>query len=252
MPPSATSAVAAAALPLSRSLVAIPRRTLFCPVPASKRKYPLKKQLLVADYRKSILSTPAVILAQTPNLSEKEWDALRSALRQKGIGLRSVSNGVFGVAAETLSESTAKLVPHLQGHNAVFYQLPVLPPPSPDAPQKLAANFAAARKPRVPAQVEPPTIKDVIDNVVKAKKVQIVAGVLNGTYYDAKAIAHFSTLPSMAQLRAELVAVLGAPAQRLSSLLGQQQMSLVALLGQRVKDLEAPSAGEAAEAKPAA
>ncbi|KAI9184376.1 hypothetical protein H9P43_003429 [Blastocladiella emersonii ATCC 22665] len=234
------SAVAPKAFATTPAALAMPRRTLICPVPAGKRKYPVKKQMLVKEYKYTLLNSPALVVARAPNMSEKEWGALRLALKAHRVGVKSIANGTFSVAARNHGVESARLAPDLTGQNAAFYALP--------APAKAAkpAPSGFLRYPKSQS-VEPATVADILAAVTKFKKVQITGAVLNGTYYAPDAVQHFSTLPNMGQLRAELVAVLGAPAQRIASILGQNQSSLAALLGQRVKDMEAAAGAGAAQ-----
>ncbi|KAI9220005.1 hypothetical protein BC828DRAFT_406188 [Blastocladiella britannica] len=227
-PAVATAAIATA--------TAVRARAIHCPVPANLRNYPLKKQILVADYRSHVLSNSAVLVASAADLTEADWQKLRVALRPLGFGVTSIANGVFSVAATQHGAVAKRLSPHLTGHNAAVYTLP----PSIDAasPKQQPSKKSAVVPP--PLINDPAVLNTLLSALPKAggKKVVIKAAVVNGVYMTAPELARFAALPSLDQLRGQLVGLLQAPGQRLVGMLGQNQSALAAILGQRVADME--------------
>ncbi|KNE59987.1 hypothetical protein AMAG_05430 [Allomyces macrogynus ATCC 38327] len=132
-------------------------------------------------------------------------------------------SAMFATARRSLSTSTASLAK-------------VATATAPTAPKAAKAVAAEAAKPKRPARRFP--LKKALlqeqytSTILKAPAVLLLDGLQN-----------YATLPTMDQLRGQLVGLLSAPASRLTGILSQNQQSLVMLLGQRVKDMEGAAAG---------
>ncbi|KNE55339.1 hypothetical protein AMAG_01241 [Allomyces macrogynus ATCC 38327] len=252
--------VAAAARAAPKAAAAAPKAAKAVAAEAAKpkrpaRRFPLKKALLQEQYTSTILKAPAVLLVRAAGpLAENEWQTLRDDLRPHGLAVTSVSTGVFSVAAKQYSPAARQFARNLDGQNLVIYRSNKLVKENRKkaaltmTPEELEAVKPRKGSKRLPQFVEPALVQSLLDRLARAKKLQITGAVLDGNFYQLDGLQNYATLPTMDQLRGQLVGLLSAPASRLTGLLSQSQQSLVMLLGQRVKDMEAAARGDAPSA----
>ncbi|KAL7749014.1 YmL10 [Sorochytrium milnesiophthora] len=188
-----------------------------CQIPASKRKFPLAKRLMMEDYDR-ILPKSSIYLLQTSSLTATEWTQLRKELKKQSMAVKALHNGVFGVMSKR-QPSSRQLAPLLQGQTAIVF------PETADAVPASAGN------------VEPTAVSSILTAIRPQKKVSLLAAVIDNKFHAVTDVERYATSPSMAQLHSELVGVLSYPAQRLAGVLEQSQKALILNLEQRVKDM---------------
>ncbi|AFH38110.1 50S ribosomal protein L10 [Thermus thermophilus] len=139
-------------------------------------------------------------LVNYQGLPAKETHALRQALKQNGARLFVAKNTLIRLA---LKELGLPELDGLQGPSAVvFYEDPV-------AAAKTLVQFAKSNPKGIP---------------------QVKSGLLQGQILTAKDVEALAELPTMDELRAELVGVLQAPMAELVSVLGGVARELVGIL----------------------
>jgi large subunit ribosomal protein L10 len=153
----------------------------------------------------------SVFVAEYRGLTVAAVDALRAKLRSEGQGAFEyrvakntlVRRAVAGSAAEALR-------PHLVG------------------PTALAFSFGD------PARLA----KVLVDYAREHEVFQLRVGVVEGRALDAREITTLATLPSLDELRAQLVGLIQAPATKIAGVLAAPAGQLARLMAARQKKLE--------------
>lgn len=143
------------------------------------------KESVVESVRSKLDGAASVVLAKQTGLTVSEVTALRSELRQSGVEMRVVKNTLATLAVKgTDKEELSKF---LVGSTALVFSQDAV------APAKILAKFAS-----------------------KNKKLELVAGYLNGQILDQSSVIALSKLPSLDELRGILVGLINAPATKIA------------------------------------
>lgn len=149
-----------------------------------------EKKSISAEYLAQLNESPFLILVDYQGLKVDQFAELRSRLAKVGAQLHVVKNRIFRIAAQE-SEFGEDLSADLKGQVAV-----VTGEQDISAAAKITKNFQA--------EFEKPVIK---------------MGCMGQTRLDAEQVKIIADLPSLDELRAKVVGVLQAPAQKLVRLL---------------------------------
>ena len=149
------------------------------------------KQPIVAEISENIKGAQSVVLVDYRGLTVEQDTRLRKELREAGIVYKVYKNTMMnfafkGTEFEALSE-------YLEGPSAV-----AISTEDATAPARVLAEFAK-----------------------KAPKLEIKAGVVEGTYYDAKGMESISSIPSREVLLGRLFGSMQSPITNLARVLNQ-------------------------------
>ena len=149
------------------------------------------KQPIVDEIANSIKDAQAVVLVNYSGLTVEQDTILRKELREAGVQYKVYKNTMMNRAfAGTACES---LCPHLEGTNAL-----AISATDATAPARILAEFAK-----------------------KADKLEIKAGVVEGTYYDQKGMQVIATIPSREVLLGKLLGSIQSPITNFARVLNQ-------------------------------
>ena len=175
------------------------------------------KQPIVEEISANIKDAQSVVVVDYRGLTVEQDTQLRKAMREAGITYKVYKNTMMNFAFKgTEFES---LAPVLEGPSAI-----AISRDDATAPARVIAKFA----------------KD-------APALEIKAGVVEGTFYDASGMQAVATIPSRDELLSKLLGSLQSPITNLARVLNQ-----IAEKGGAADTAEAPAAGEAAPEAPAA
>ena len=175
------------------------------------------KQPIVEEISANIKDAQSVVVVDYRGLTVEQDTQLRKAMREAGITYKVYKNTMMNFAFKgTEFES---LAPVLEGPSAI-----AISRDDATAPARVIAKFA----------------KD-------APAIEIKAGVVEGTFYDASGMQAVATIPSRDELLSKLLGSLQSPITNLARVLNQ-----IAEKGGAADTAEAPAAEEAAPEAPAA
>ena len=175
------------------------------------------KQPIVEEISANIKDAQSVVVVDYRGLTVEQDTQLRKAMREAGITYKVYKNTMMNFAFKgTEFES---LAPVLEGPSAI-----AISKDDATAPARVIAKFA----------------KD-------APALEIKAGVVEGTFYDANGMQAVATIPSRDELLSKLLGSLQSPITNLARVLNQ-----IAEKGGAADTAEAPAAEEAAPEAPAA
>ena len=175
------------------------------------------KQPIVEEISANIKDAQSVVVVDYRGLTVEQDTQLRKAMREAGITYKVYKNTMMNFAFKgTEFES---LAPVLEGPSAI-----AISRDDATAPARVIAKFA----------------KD-------APALEIKAGVVEGTFYDASGMQAVATIPSRDELLSKLLGSLQSPITNLARVLNQ-----IAEKGGAADTAEAPAAEEAAAEAPAA
>lgn len=175
------------------------------------------KQPIVEEISANIKDAQSVVVVDYRGLTVEQDTQLRKAMREAGITYKVYKNTMMNFAFKgTEFES---LAPVLEGPSAI-----AISKDDATAPARVIAKFA----------------KD-------APALEIKAGVVEGTFYDASGMQAVATIPSRDELLSKLLGSLQSPITNLARVLNQ-----IAEKGGATDTAEAPAAEEAAPEAPAA
>ena len=175
------------------------------------------KQPIVEEISANIKDAQSVVVVDYRGLTVEQDTQLRKAMREAGITYKVYKNTMMNFAFKgTEFES---LAPVLEGPSAI-----AISKDDATAPARVIAKFA----------------KD-------APALEIKAGVVEGTFYDASGMQAVATIPSRDELLSKLLGSLQSPITNLARVLNQ-----IAEKGGAADTAEAPAAEEAASEAPAA
>jgi large subunit ribosomal protein L10 len=167
-----------------------------------------QKQEQVATLKERFERAKSVVVVDYRGLDVATVNALRAKLRAVGnCEYRVVKNSVLRRACE--GTDVALIAPHLKGPSAVALAF--------GDPVALA--------------------KALVDFAKQHEVFQLRAGVLDGKALDKAGLATLATLPSLDELRARLVGLLQAPAQKLVMVLAAPAAQLARVTEARSKKL---------------
>ncbi|KAI7897184.1 uncharacterized protein EV154DRAFT_541141 [Mucor mucedo] len=178
---------------------------------AKKSTHPPRRTFLHNQYTDVIKNNRAVFIFQHNNLTVKEFTQLRQELGQLAGGseskLRVLRSGVFGaVLRET---KFANLEPLVSGPTCA-----------------LTTNVADNEHPEL--------MKKAVELLSKNKKLMLLGGKLDNVLLNQSDVLKVVDLPSIDQLRAQVVSVIEAPARKLLSTLEQPASELSSVLDRRI------------------
>lgn len=139
------------------------------------------KQPIVQEISENIKDAQSVVVVDYRGLTVAEDTQLRKALREAGVTYKVYKNTMIKRAAE--GTDFAALDPDLEGPTAI-----AVSKDDATAPARILAEFAK-----------------------KADKLEIKAGVVEGTYYDQKGMQVIATIPSREVLLGKLLGSMQSP-----------------------------------------
>jgi hypothetical protein len=101
-----------------------------------------------------------------------------------------------------------------------------------------SSSSATSVNPSVPSVADPAVVKRVLGVLQKNRKLILLGGRFDQQWFTADGIRRVSELPDIHTLRAELLGLLSAPAQQLSSLIGRVPGDLTRTLEAHQKNLQ--------------
>lgn len=149
------------------------------------------KQPIVAEISELLNGATSAVAVDYRGLTVAQDTELRKQLREAGVTYKVYKNTLIRRAAE--GTDFAALDPHLEGPTAI-----AVSKDDATAPARILAEFAK-----------------------KADKLEIKAGVVEGTYYDAKGMQAISSIPSRDVLLGRLFGSMKAPIANLARVLNQ-------------------------------
>ena len=149
------------------------------------------KQPIVAEISDLLNGAASAVAVDYRGLTVAQDTELRKQLREAGVTYKVYKNTLIRRAAE--GTDFAALDPHLEGPTAI-----AVPKEDATAPARILAEFAK-----------------------KADKLEIKAGVVEGTYYDAKGMQAISSIPSREVLLGRLFGSMKSPIANFARVLNQ-------------------------------
>ena len=149
------------------------------------------KQPIVAEISDLLNGAASAVAVDYRRLTVAQDTELRKQLREAGVTYKVYKNTLIRRAAE--GTDFAALDPHLEGPTAI-----AVSKDDATAPARILAEFAK-----------------------KADKLEIKAGVVEGTYYDAKGMQAISSIPSREVLLGRLFGSMKSPISNLARVLNQ-------------------------------
>lgn len=143
------------------------------------------KQAFVASLRDSLEGKKLVVVTQQKGLTVSEVTNLRAKMREAGANYKVVKNTLARLAVQ--DTPIAPLGDKFKGAVALAFS------EDPIAAAKVAVEFAKTNK-----------------------KIQIVAACLDGRLLDAASVDALAKLPSLDELRAQLIGLLQAPLSKIA------------------------------------
>lgn len=153
-------------------------------------KIELKKPV-VEEISANIKDAQSVVLVDYRGLTVEQDTQLRKNLREAGVGYKVYKNTMMNFAFK--GTDFEGLAPYLEGSSAMAYS-----DTDATAPARVLAEFAK-----------------------KADKLQIKAGVVEGTVYDAAGMAKIADIPSREVLLGRLLGSMQSPIANLARVLNQ-------------------------------
>lgn len=145
-----------------------------------------QKSELVAELKNTFSETSVVVITRNLGLTVAQSTALRGKMREAGASYKVAKNRIAKIALE--GTAYAPISDMLTGPTALATST------DPVAAAKAAVEFAKTND-----------------------KLEIVGGAMGETLLDAEGVKALASLPSLDELRAKLVGLIQAPAQKLAS-----------------------------------
>ena len=166
------------------------------------------KEELVAHYNGIFENAGVIVVTHYSGLSVPDLDELRHQMADVGGTVKVTKNRLVKLAlAGTPNESVSEF---FSGPTAIaFSEDPVAAP-------KVAANFAKEN-----------------DNL------KIVGGIMDGTVLDAEGVKNLASLPSLDELRGQLVGLINAPATKIAGVLQAPAGQLARVMGAKAAEGDA-------------
>ena len=149
------------------------------------------KQPIVAEISEVIKDAQSVVLVDYRGLTVEEDTALRKQLREAGVNYKVYKNTLMNFAFK--GTDFEALAPYLNGPSAIAVSTD-----DATAPARILAEFAK-----------------------KAKNLEIKAGVVEGTFYDAKGMLAVAEIPSRDVLISKLLGSLQSPISNFARVIKQ-------------------------------
>jgi large subunit ribosomal protein L10 len=171
-----------------------------------------RKEELVAQYREYIEKSDAIFLTDYTGMSVKDMEALRREVRN--------ANGVFSVTKNTLLQTALKQADR--------------PTPDQFLTGQTAAGFALEGIPTL--------AKALVDYAEEQDALTIKGGILGDEILSLDQIEALANLPTLDQLRGQIVGLISAPAQGVVSAVTNGVRQVVNVLDAYAKSEEAAEA----------
>lgn len=181
------------------------------------------KQPIVQEISESVKEAQAVVVVDYRGLTVAEDTQLRKSLREAGISYKVYKNTMMNLAFKGTDYES--LAPVLEGPSAI-----AISTTDATAPARLLAKFAK-----------------------EAPALEIKAGVVEGTFYDAESMKAIAAVPSREELLSKFLGSIQSPITNLARVLNQ--IAEKGGAGEAVAEAateEAPAAEAATEEAPAA
>ena len=149
------------------------------------------KQPIVQEIAENIEGAQSVVVVDYRGLTVAQDTQLRKELREAGVTYKVYKNTMIRFAAK--GTEFEALEPHLEGPTAL-----AVSKEDATAPARVLAEFAK-----------------------KADKLELKAGVVEGTYYDAKGIQVIATIPSREVLLGKLLGSIQSPIANFARVINQ-------------------------------
>ncbi len=159
-----------------------------------------RKNETIRRLRQQVAERPSFILTDFRGLTVDELRALRTQLRASAARYTVVKNTLFATALDGAAQE--RLAPFLAGPTGIAF----------------AGDDVVA------------AAKAIVQFAGESKKLQIKAGFVDGTFYDAPSIERLASLPSRPELLARLVGSLRSPLAGLVNVLNGNRRALVQVL----------------------
>ena len=166
-----------------------------------------EKKEFVQKLKDEIDTSSSVIVAHYSGLTVEDSDQLRSEMRSNGAKFKVTKNRLTKLALE--QTQFKDIVDLFTGPTAIAYS------DDPVAPAKVAVSFEK-----------------------KLENFKIIGGAYDGEKIDLKKINFLATLPSMDELRGQIVGLISAPAQKIASLMKEPAGQIARLVNAQSKSLE--------------
>jgi len=177
-----------------------------------------RKDELVNEYRDLLQRSSAIFLTRYGGMTVKEMEALRLKI--------SDANGQINVTKNTLLGIALEQTDHV--------------PPSELLNGQVATSFALGEASAL--------AKVLVDQAKANDKLKIVGGMLGNRVLTPKEVESLATLPSLDQLRAQILGLINAPAQGIVSAVTNGVRQVVNVLDAYTKKDETAAAPDAAAA----
>ena len=177
-----------------------------------------RKDELVNEYRDLLQRSSAIFLTRYGGMTVKEMEALRLKIGDANGQINVTKNTLLGIALEQTD--------HM--------------PPSELLNGQVATSFALGEAPAL--------AKVLVDQAKANDKLQIVGGMLGNRVLTPKEVESLATLPSLDQLRAQILGLINAPAQGIVSAVTNGVRQVVNVLDAYAKKDENAAAPDAAAA----
>ena len=149
------------------------------------------KQPVVEEIYAGVKDAASVVLVDYRGLTVEQDTQLRKSLREAGVSYKVYKNTMMHLAFK--GTDFEGLAPYLEGPSAIAYSTT-----DATAPARVLAEFAK-----------------------KADKLEIKAGVVEGTVYDAAGMAKIAEIPSREVLLSRLLGSMQSPITNLARVLNQ-------------------------------
>ena len=159
-----------------------------------------QKKKLVDSLHDVLSKTELVVITQQSGMTVAEVTTLRRQMREAGASFKVTKNRLARRALE--GTKFAKLAPLFKGPTAVAYST------DPVAAAKVAVSYANANE-----------------------KLTIVGGAMGETLLDSQGVKALATLPSLNELRSQLIGLLQTPATRVAQVLQAPAGQLARVVG---------------------
>ncbi len=150
---------------------------------------------MVDELKQVFNSASIVIVSQNKGLTVAHARDLRKQVKAAGSKYRVTKNSLTKIAAK--GTEFEALTAALSGPTSIAYS------DDPVAIAKVLVGYAKGNE-----------------------KIQVIAGVMNGSYLDENALKQLATLPSLDELRGKIVGLLQAPASKVAAVLQAPALQL--------------------------
>ena len=175
-----------------------------------------RKDKLVAEYKALIDQSKAVFLADYSGMNVKELEGLRAKIRE--------ANGAFYITKNTLLR--------------IALQESGQPVPDELLNGPVASGFALGEVPSM--------AKALVDFAKGVDKLSVKGGILESTTLTAQQVEDLANLPSLDQLRAQILGLINGPAQGIVSAVTNGVRQVINVVDAYAKSEDEENAAEAA------